>query len=85
MEKLQLIGISPVSLHVSTETLKSNISETYKAQGNCLKKSGSYSFNKNDMKEKVNDMVRLHVTIQEKLKAALYLELVQIHTNHMYC
>ena len=36
-KKLQSIGISTVSLHASIKTLKSNISEAYKVQGDCLK------------------------------------------------
>ena len=50
------------------KTLKSNISEAYKVQVDCLKDSESDSYDKNDMKEKVNDLVRLHKAIQEKLK-----------------
>ena len=51
-KKLQSIGISPVSLHAFMKTLKSNISEAYKVQVDCLKDSESDSFDKNDMKEK---------------------------------
>ena len=58
--KIQSVGISPVSLHGSMKTLKSNISEAYEVQGDCLKYSESDSYDKNDMKEKVNDLVRLH-------------------------
>ena len=42
------------------KTLKSNISEAYKVQGDCLKDSESASYDKNDMKEKVDDLVRLY-------------------------
>ena len=66
-KKLQSIGISPVSLHAFMKTLKSNISETYKVQVDCFKNSESDSYDKNDMKEKVNDLVRLHEAMQEKL------------------
>ena len=53
------------------KTLKSNISaEAYKVQVDCLKESESDSYDKNDMKEKVNDLVRLHEAMQEKLKTA---------------
>ena len=38
-KKLQSIGISPVSLHAFMKTLKSNISELYKVQVDCLKDS----------------------------------------------
>ena len=36
------------------------------------------SYDKNDMKEKVNDLVRLHKVMQEKLKTASYSEQIQI-------
>ena len=42
------------------KTLKCNISEAYKVQVDCLKDSESDSYDKNDMKEKVNNLVRLH-------------------------
>ena len=70
-------------------TLKSNISEAYKVQVYYLKESDSYD--KNDMKEKVNDLVRLHEAIQEELKTASYSEQTQIFTlvpdkwSQMYC
>ena len=38
-KKLQSIGISPVSLHAFMKTFKSNISEVYKVQVDCLKDS----------------------------------------------
>ena len=90
-KKLQSIGISPVSLHAFTKTLKSNISEAQKVQVDCLKDSESDSYDKNDMKEKVNDLVRLHEAMQEKLKTASYSEPIQILTlvpdkwSRMYC
>ena len=90
-KKLQSIGISPVSLHVFMKTLKSNISEAYKVQVDCLKDSESDSYNKNDMKEKVNDLVRLHKAMQEKLKATSYSKQIQILTlvpnkwSRIYC
>ena len=62
------------------KTLKSNISETYKVQVDCFKNSESDSYDKNDMKEKVNDLVRLHEAMQEKLKTASYSEQIQILT-----
>ena len=73
------------------KTLKSNISESYKVQVDCLKDSESDSYDKNDMKEKVNDLVRLHEAMQEKLKTASYSEQIQILTlvpdkwSQMYC
>ena len=45
-----------------------------------MKDSESDSYDKNDMKEKVNDLVRLHEAMQEKLKTALYSEQIQILT-----
>ena len=73
------------------KTLKSDISEAYKVQVDCLKDSESDSYNKNDMKEKVNDLVRLHKAMQEKLKIVSYSEQIQILTlvpdkwSQMYC
>ena len=73
------------------KTLKSNISEAYKVQVDCLKDSESDSYDKNDMKEKVNGLVRLHEAMQEKLKTASYSEPIQILTlvpdkwSRMYC
>ena len=60
------------------KTLKCNISEVYKGQVDCLKESESDSYDKNDMKEKVNDLVRLHEAMQEELKTASYSEQIQI-------
>ena len=62
------------------KTLKSNILEAYKVQIDCLKDSESGSYDKNDMKSKVNDLVRLHEAMQEKLKTKSYSEEVQILT-----
>ena len=90
-KQLQLIGISSVILHEFMKTLKSNVSEAYKVQVDCLKDSESDSYDKNDMKEKVNDLVRLHEAMQEKLKTASYSEPIQILTlvpdkwSRMYC
>ena len=52
------------------KTLKSNISEAYKVQSDCLKDSESDSHDKDDMKKRVNDLARLHEAMQEKLKTA---------------
>ena len=71
-KKPQSIAVSPVSLHAFMKTLKSNISEAYKVQVDCLKDSESDCYDKNDMKEKVNDLVRLNEAMQEKLKTASY-------------
>ena len=64
----QSVGISPLSLHAFMKTLKSNISGAYKVQVDCLKDSESDSYDKNYMKEKLDDLVRLHEAMQEKLK-----------------
>ena len=56
------------------KTLKSNISESYKVQFDCLKDSESDSYDKNDMKEKVNDLVRLYEAVEEKLETTSYSE-----------
>ena len=60
------------------KTLKSDISETYTVQVDCLKDSESDSYDKNGMKEKVNDLVRLHKAMQEKFKTGSYSEQIQI-------
>ena len=62
------------------KTLKSNILEACKVQGDCLKNSESDSSDKNDMKEKMNDLVRLYEAMQEKLKTVSYSEQIQILT-----
>ena len=50
-----------------------------------MKDSESDSYDKNDMKEKVNDLVRLHEAMQEKLKTASYPEQIQIPTSVCEC
>ena len=56
-----------------------------------MKDSESDSCDENDMKEKVNDLVRLHKAIQEKLKTASYSEQIHILTlvpdkwSRMHC
>ena len=78
-------------LNAFIKTLKSNISEASKAQVDCLKDSESDSYDENDMEEKVNDLVRLHKAMQEKLKTASYsgqtqiLILVPDIWSPMYC
>ena len=73
------------------KTLKRNISESYKVQDDCFKDSESDPYDKNDMKGKMNDFVRLHEAMQEKLKKASYSEQIQILTlvldkwSQMYC
>ena len=48
-----------------------------------MNNSESDSYDKNDMKEKVNDLVRLHEAMQEKLKTASYSEQIQILTWYL--
>ena len=56
-----------------------------------MQDSGSNSYDKNDVKEKVHDLVRLHEAMQDKLKTTSYLEQIQILTlvpdkwSRMYC
>ena len=50
------------------KTLNSSISEAYKVQVDCLKDSESDSYDRNDMKEKVNDLVRFHETCKKSRK-----------------
>ena len=70
-KKLQSISISPVSLNTFMKALKSNISEAFE-----VKFDGCYD--KNDMKEKVSDLARLHEAMKEKLKTASYSKQTQI-------
>ena len=80
IEKLQSIGILPVSLHAFVKTLKSNIAEAYQVQADFLKDSKSDSYDKIDMKGKVNDLVMLDEAMQEELKTASYSEQILILT-----
>ena len=82
-KKLQSIGILPFSLHTGSQhsqitnpkmelgkamsTLKSDISETYKVQIDCLEDSESDSYNKSDMKEKTNESIGLHESIKSSM------------------
>ena len=60
-------------------------------QVDCLKDLEYDSYDRNDAKEKVNDFVRLHEVMQEKLKTASYSEQIQILTlvpnkwSRIYC
>ena len=45
-----------------------------------MKDSESDSYDENDTKEEVNDLVRLRKAMQEKLKTASYSEQIQILT-----
>ena len=64
------------------KALKGSNPETYKVQVDRSKDSESDSYDKNDMKEKVNDLVRLRKAMQKKkkLKTASYSEQIQIVT-----
>ena len=79
-KKLQSIDILPVSLDGFMKTLKGNISEACKEQVDCLKNSNSDSYDKNGMKEKVNDLVTLHEAIKDELKTISCSEQIQILT-----
>ena len=73
---LKSTEISPVSLHTVPQhsqitnakmkldkvinTLKSNIPEAYKVEVDCLEDLESDSYDKNNTKEKANELVRLH-------------------------
>ena len=90
-EKAPIKWHSSLSLQAIMKTLKSNISKAYKVQVDCLKDSESNSYDENDMKENVNDLVMLHEAMQETLKKASYSEQIQILTlvpdkqSRMYC
>ena len=62
------------------ENFKSNISDAYKVQVNCLKDSESDSYHENDMKERGIDFVRLQEVMQEKLITASYSEQIKVFT-----
>ena len=66
------------------DNFKERISEAYREQVDCLKNSESDSYDKNDMKEKVNDLVRLHEAMQEKLKTASYSEQILQYLNVLF-
>ena len=67
-------------MHAFKKTFNSNISEAQKVQVDRLNNSESYSFDKNDLQEKVNVLVKLQETMQEKLKTASYSEPIQFLT-----
>ena len=73
-KKFQLIDILPVTLDAFMKTLKSDISEAYNVQFDYLKDWDSDSYDKNNMKDKVNDLIRLYEAMQEKLKTTSYSE-----------
>ena len=83
--KHQGISSNQLAFQAFMKTLKSNISEVYKLQAD------SDSYDKDDMKKKVNDLVRSHEAMKEKLKTASYSEQIQIlilvpeKWSRMYC
>ena len=62
------------------KTSKSDILVAYKRKVDCLKDAESDFYDKNEMKEKVNDLVRFHKVMAEKLKTISYSEQIQILT-----
>ena len=86
-KKLQAVGISPVSLQAVPQhsritnpkmkldkvmnSIRSDISEAYKVQVDCLEDSESDSYDKNSMKGKANELVRLHDAMQKKIKNSI--------------
>ena len=48
-----------------------------------MNNSESYSYDKNDMQEKMNVLVRLPETMRKKIKTASYSEPIQILTTKM--
>ena len=94
--KFQSISISPVSLHAVSQhspitnakkkldkvmnTTKRDIPEAYKVQVDCLEDSEPDSYDKNDMKEKANELVRLHELMQKKINTESYSKQTQIYT-----
>ena len=52
-------------------SITSDISEAYKVQVDCLEDSESDSYDKNSMKEKANELVRLHDAMQKKIKNSI--------------
>ena len=90
-KKLQSIGISPASLHAFMKTFRTDISEAWKVQVDCLNNSEPDSYDKSDMQKKMNVLVRLYEAMQEKWKTASFSEPVQIYTlvpdqwSRMFC
>ena len=78
-EKLQSIRISPVSLHAFTN-LKEQYFKSIQSTSWPFENDESDSYDKNDAKEKVKDLVRLRKAMQAKLKTASYSERIQILT-----
>ena len=79
--------IAPVNWHFNCQLTRiyENFIEQYfrsiKSISKKIKKSDSYD--KNHMKEKVNELVRLHEAMQGKLKTASYSEQIPILTWYL--
>ena len=73
------------------ENFKEQYYRSTKSSSWLFENSESDSYDKNDMKKKMNDLVRLHKAMQEKLKTASYSDQIQIITvvpdewSRMYC
>ena len=73
------------------ENFKEQYYRSTKSSNWLFENSESDSYDKNDMKKKMNDLVRLHKAMQEKLKTASYSDQIQIITvvpdewSRMYC
>ena len=90
-KKFQSIGISPVSLHGFMKILEKQSFRSIQCTSWLFENSEPNSYDKNDMKEKVDDLAWLHKAMQEKLKTESYSEQIQIFTlvpdkwSRMYC
>ena len=81
-EKAPISWHSPVSLHAFIKTLKRDILEAYKVRDDCFEDSESDSHDKNDIKGKVNVLVRLHKAMQDRcLKRKTMLVWVKEYIN----
>ena len=61
-----LVPHGKMKLDKVMNTLKSNNSAAYKSKVDCSEDSESDSCDKNDLKEKPNELVRLHEAMKEK-------------------
>ena len=88
---------APIKVHFACrltriyENFKEQYIRSIQSTISLLKDSESDSYDKKDMKEKVNDLIRLHEAMQEKLKTASCSEQIQIlilvpnKWSQMYC
>ena len=73
------------------ENFKEQYYRSIKSSSWLFENSESDSYDKNDMKKKMNDLVRLHKAMQEKLKTGSYSDQIQIPTmvpdkwSRMHC